>query len=194
MRNRTIKDHDSFAGPNISLRLVTLRDCKEHYLAWLRDPRINQYLETRWNRQTIQTIRDFVKQVRASPDSYLFAIVERSSGDHIGNIKLGPINPHHKHADVSYFIGEPSRWNKGYATEAIAIAVRIGFDQLGLHRIQAGVNESNVGSTRALEKVGFRKEGSFRKQLVGPSGQWEDHLWYGILQGEEKVKPPRPAA
>jgi RimJ/RimL family protein N-acetyltransferase len=34
-----------------------------------------------------------------------------------GKISLGPINFIHKYAEISYFIGEKSFWNKGYATK-----------------------------------------------------------------------------
>jgi RimJ/RimL family protein N-acetyltransferase len=180
-QSRLIDAAERFGGPPVSLRLADLADCTERYVAWLMDPAVNQFLETRWTRQTLQTIREFVGGMVVSADSYLFAIVETDSGEHIGNLKIGPIHARHFYADLSYFIGERSRWGFGYATAAIRCATRIGFERLGLHRLQAGLYASNGASGRALEKAGYSCEGRFKAQLRTTDG-WEDHVWYGITR------------
>jgi hypothetical protein len=107
MLGRRVDPQERFRGSKIVLRLAGLDDCNDQYLAWLKDPTVNQYLETRWREQTLESIRAFVAAQSASPDSYLFAILEADR--HIGNIKVGPILPHHECADVSYFIGARDR-------------------------------------------------------------------------------------
>jgi len=176
-----IKPEDFLAGKKVFLRLVTIKDCTQRYVSWLNDPKVNQYLETRWSNQTIETVREFVNTMINSPDNYLFAIIENKNGTHIGNIKLGPINSHHSFADVSYFIGERSMWGKGYATEAVQLITQFGFKKLRLHRLQAGIYASHVASKRVLEKVGYKFECSRKAQLKGANG-WEDHLLYGLLR------------
>lgn len=146
-------------------------------------PQVNRYLETRWQPQSLESIRAFVAEQLSSPRSYLFAILENASGRHVGNIRLGPINPHHLGADVSYFIGARSVWGRGYATEAVRLVLDLGFSRLGLQRILAGVYASNDVSQRVLEKAGLRPEGVWRRQLQGTGG-WEDHLFHGILREE----------
>jgi ribosomal-protein-alanine N-acetyltransferase len=60
-------------------------------------------------------------------------------------------------------------------TEALKLALEIGFKDLKFHRITAGVNPTNVASLKVLEKVGFVREGYARKNLrVG--GEWCDHI------------------
>jgi ribosomal-protein-alanine N-acetyltransferase len=172
-----------FRADDVALRPLTLQDCTEAYVAWLNDPEVIRYLETRWQPQTLQTVTAFVREVLADPSSHLFAIVEMASDRHIGNLKIGPVDARHAYADVSYFIGERSVWGRGYATQAIRLAAEIGFTRLGLHRLQAGVYEGNVASARALAGAQFREEGRLRRQLRGPAG-WEDHIWYGLLAEE----------
>ena len=179
---RAIAPGERLAGQKIDLRLVTLDDCTPRYEAWLADPEINRYLETRFRPQPLPAIRQFVEAMLASPHDYLFAIVESGSGLHVGNLKVGPINPHHLFADVSYFIGERGRHGRGYAREAIALASAFAFTRLGLHRLQAGVYAGNVASARALEAAGFTREGTFTAQLRTREGSWEDHLWYGLVR------------
>ena len=47
------------------------------------------------------------------------------NNNHIGNIKLGPINFIHKNAVISYFIGEKKLWKRGYTTLAIEEIIKI---------------------------------------------------------------------
>ena len=183
--NRVITPGQRFHGSavGISLRLVVLEDCTPRYLAWLENPEVNRYLETRWNVQSLDAIRTYIGAQLAAADSYLFAI--EAERDHVGNLKIGPINLHHGCADLSYFIGERASWGRGIATSAIRIASKIAFEVLGLYRLQAGVYATNLGSIRALEKADFRREGVWRRQLMGPVGR-EDHLWFGMLAQEYK--------
>jgi [ribosomal protein S5]-alanine N-acetyltransferase len=190
MARRLITPSEEFVGERVRLRLVTLADCNERYLAWLNDPEVSKYLETRWSPQTSSSVEAFVQSMIESEHSYLFAIVERASGQHVGNIKLGPIQPHHAYADVSYFIGERASWGRGLASDAIRLIAQIAFERFDLHRVQAGLYEGNIGSARALEKAGFTLEGRLRRQLrvSKANDAWEDHVWYGLLREEW---PPR---
>lgn len=93
-------------GGRVNLRQLELADCGSHYLAWLNDPDINRYMETKWSIWDPESIRKFVEIQRQSSHSVLFAVIERLSGKHIGNLKIGPVHPHYRHADISYFIGD----------------------------------------------------------------------------------------
>ncbi len=181
---RRIALGETLPGARVSLRVVTLDDCVPRYVAWLADPQINQFLETRWRTHSLESIREFVAGMIDSDDNYQFAIIDNATGTHIGNIKVGPIVWNHLYADISYFIGERSCWGKGYGSEAIRLATGFGFQRLGLHRIQAGLYASNVGSGRALEKAGYHKEAVFKGQLKNAAGAWEDHHWYAVLKDE----------
>ncbi|MCR4792047.1 MAG: GNAT family N-acetyltransferase [Lachnospiraceae bacterium] len=170
-------------GKKIYLRQAEMTDCTERYVDWLNDPEVNQYLETRWSDQNLESIKTFVKSQRENDHSLLFAIVLMENNLHIGNIKIGPINSHYNHADISYFIGEKDQWHKGIATEAIQLICQFGFEQLLLHRIEAGAYEAAVGSWRALEKCGFVREGVFRQQ-VRLNGNYMNVYRYGLLKDE----------
>jgi len=170
---------------NLYLRSLTLDDCTEKYVNWLNDEKVNLYLETRFTVQTIEMIKSFVTNINDSADSYLFGIF--ADDIHIGNIKIGPIHPIYKFADISYFIGEKDCWGKGYATLAIRLITEFGFKTLGLNRIQAGVHGSNISSQKVLEKCGYKKEAVFRNKVYcgcGDKKVWGDHLYLGILKSE----------
>lgn len=170
-------------GKRIILRQIELDDCTNVYVKWLNDPNINRYLETRWSKQNLDSIKEFVKSQRENNHSILLAITMLEDGKHIGNIKIGPVNSYHLHADISYFIGENAYWNKGLASEAINMICQFGFEELGLHRVEAGCYSAAIGSWKALEKNGFVKEGIFRERVIS-DGEYMDIYRYGLLKKE----------
>ncbi len=170
-------------GDLIYLRQIKISDCTEQYVRWLNDPEVNQYLETKWAEQNLETIKSFVESQRENEHSVLFAMVLKENDQHIGNIKIGPVHPHYLHADVSYFIGEKKQWHRGIATEAIRLTCEFGFRELKLHRIEAGAYACAEGSWKALEKCGFKKEGIFRKQILFDD-KYVDVFRYGLLRDE----------
>lgn len=173
-------------GKQINLRQITLDDCTEKYVKWLNDPDVNQYLETKYMDQNLESIRSFVESQRENNHSILFAIIDNESDKHIGNIKIGPVHPHYNHADISYFIGEKDFWHRGIATEAIGLISGFGFDNLHLHRIEAGAYDCAIGSWRALEKCGYKREGVFKEQVFF-NGSYIDIYRYAILESEYAI-------
>jgi RimJ/RimL family protein N-acetyltransferase len=79
----------------------------------------------------------------------------------------------------------PSERGKGYGAEATQLLVDYLFLSRGIVRIQATTNVSNKTAQSALEKAGFKTEGTCRKlKLV--RGVWSDFYLYSILREEWK--------
>ena len=71
--------------------------------------------------------------------------------------------------------------HQGYATEALAEALVVGFKDLELHRIYARVMPENSPSIRLLERLGFHPEG-LEEQCLLIQGKWTDHLRYSRIR------------
>jgi len=100
-----------------------------------------------------------------------------------GHIELGAINRENQTASICrVFIASEYRGNK-LCTPMIKKLLSIGFEDLGLRRIELKVFSFNSAGIRCYENAGFVKEGLLRKsQKVG------DHYWdtvvMAILQEE----------
>jgi RimJ/RimL family protein N-acetyltransferase/methionyl-tRNA formyltransferase len=144
--------------PRLQLRNLTAGDVSERYLSWLHDPEVVRYLEIRFAQHTSVSTTTFIEAVNQSADTILFGIFLRDGGQHIGNIKLGPVNAHHGRADIGLMLGDRRQWGKGHASEAISAITKYAFAELGLQKVTAGCYEENVGSLKTFLKVGFMQE------------------------------------
>jgi RimJ/RimL family protein N-acetyltransferase len=103
------------------------------------------------------------------------------AGELCGAVGL-TIEPAHRRAELGYWIGRPF-WGRGYATQAAAAVMAIGFGEMGLRRIYATHLTRNPASGRVLEKLGMRPEGILRQHVLH-RGRWEDLAIRGCLAAE----------
>lgn len=178
----------------LELRNLEPSDATARYVGWLNDPGITRFLEVRFHTHTIESTADFIRSVNASPDTILFGLFVDGGRRHIGNIKLGPVNLHHRRADIGLVIGDRAEWGKGYATEAIALVTAFGFHELGLVKITAGCYGANQGSLKAFEKAGFLMEARLPQHWITPDGP-DDEFLIGLTAGQHaeltRVRPAR---
>jgi [ribosomal protein S5]-alanine N-acetyltransferase len=152
-------------GERILLRPVNLEDVTEAYIAWMNDPEVNRFMETRFKSHSREVIADFVRDMRADPNILFFAIVLKGETRHIGNIKLA-IRPEHSRGEISLFIGDKEQWGRGLATEAISLVKKYGLKTIGVAKLTAGCYANNLGSVRAFENNGFERDALLRAEYV----------------------------
>ena len=178
----TVGTMTTLQSSRLLLRPLSESDLTPTYVAWLNDPAVTAFLETRFSPQTLESVRVYWQQHHADASSPWWAICRRDEQDrHIGNIKLGPIHPIHRRADISLFIGDRTSWGQGLATEAIRLVCDWAFKDLKLLKLCAGLYASNQGSRRAFEKCGFRLEGRLCQEAFDLDGTRTDILRLGLL-------------
>ncbi|WP_042169417.1 GNAT family N-acetyltransferase [Paenibacillus gorillae] len=122
-------------------------------------------------------------EAMANDQSYTFGIFLQATDELIGRAALtGIARGPFQNAYLGYFVDQQHN-GKGYATAAVSLCVEKAFNELGLHRVQAGVMPRNTPSIRVLEKAGFRHEG-LAQQYLKINGAWEDHALFAILSSD----------
>ena len=160
---------------NAVVRLTVLKpdDVSDAYVDWLNDPEINRYLESRFTVHDRAGVAAYVASMLASPTTLFMAIHSKALDQHVGNIKIGPIDRNHGLGEIGLMIGERAAWGRGIATHAIAAVADIGFLDLGLRKLTAGCYADNNGSRIAFERAGFTVEATRRAHFVS-DGRLED--------------------
>lgn len=148
-----VRPQDTITGEHIELRILTEADASEEYAAWLNDPMVNQYLETR--HVSLEELKTYIREKAEKPDALLFGIFWRENSRHIGNLKLEPIDREKGEAAIGILIGDKASWGKGVATEATNLAAEYAFSTLKLRALTLGVIPENTAAIRVYEKCGF---------------------------------------
>ena len=186
---KNMDNHSYFIkGPRLFLREIRQSDVNASYYAWLNDPETTRYLEVRHSPVSMEEMTRHVSELDGRTDILFLAICQNAGRKHIGNIKLGPINNIHRFASLSILIGDKSSRGKGYASEAISVLADFAFNTLNLNRLSAGLYEGNIGSYKAFEKAGFRKEGIFRKMRYY-QGKYVDQIMMGLIRQDMRSHP-----
>lgn len=171
------------AGTRIFLRPLSEADLGGDYLRWLNDPEVARYLETGRFPVTPDDLRRYFERFAHSRDDLIFAIIDKATGLHIGNVTLNRISWMHRTTDTGLMIGKKEFWGRGYAYEAWGLVIRYAFERLGLRKIIAGVIDGNAASLATLQKLGFQIEGRLREELWA-DGVYRDVFRLGLFRAE----------
>jgi ribosomal-protein-alanine N-acetyltransferase len=85
-------------------------------------------------------------------------------------------------ASVGYWVAEAVN-GRGVASKALAQMIDVAFNELGLHRLQAGTLLHNAGSQKVLARNGFERIGVARS-FLRIAGRWQDHILFQRLNDD----------
>jgi len=104
------------------------------------------------------------------------------TGELAGDVVLFWHSREHAGGELGY-VFHPDWAGRGYATEAARAMLRLGFEELGLHRIVARIDENNEPSARLARRLGMRQEARLvRNEFF--KGEWSTELNFAMLADE----------
>jgi len=165
---------------DFKLRPVCENDATEAYASWLRDAETTKFLESGSLSESPESIKAYIQKTRSNPKALFLAIVLHDNAEHVGNVKLEPIEWGHRCATLGIMIGAPSARGRGLGERVVREVVRLAFADLKLNRVMLGVASDNLAGVRCYEKVGFVIEGRLRQACRREHG-FVDSLIMGIL-------------
>jgi RimJ/RimL family protein N-acetyltransferase len=120
--------------------------------------------------------------LEAEGDTLVLGLEERDGGRLVGNVILHWSSEQHRQGEIG-FVLHPDEQGRGFAREASLEMLRLGFDELRLHRITGRCDGRNDASARLLERLGMRREAHLRENEC-VKGEWTDELVYAMLADE----------
>jgi [ribosomal protein S5]-alanine N-acetyltransferase len=152
----------------------------------LGDRSVTKYLPYRVQHETgLQFVTRALREQRFGA-GFSFAIVVGPRGEVVGQVRLMNWSPEEERAELGIWLAR-THWGRGYGTDAARLACQFGFHSMRLHRILAQVVAGNDASAAMLRRLGFRREGSLRKEArIGKT--WTDVWVFGLLRRELKTE------
>ena len=131
--------------------------------------------------------------VPGESDVFIYKAVDSKTGQTLAHVSLGNVSDRDRSARLTrVLVGESAQRGRGVCTQMIRAVLRIGFEELGLHRISLGVYTFNHGAIRCYLKAGFKKEGVLRDVVRHGDDYWS-MVEMGILEDEWRELPPPPS-
>lgn len=119
--------------------------------------------------------------IESGEERHAVAIVAAEGGALYGSIDMGVNAMRTGH--IGYWVAREAR-GRGVCTAALARLCRFAFEELGLERLELMTDPENEASQRVAEKVGFRREGVLRSQLLHRDGRRRDSVMFSLLPDE----------
>lgn len=179
----------SYSLPIETDRLTLRRYVEDDYDDLLKlqsNPDVTRFLlyDVRTPEQVKETLAGRLADVPMDRDGQALtvAVILRDTGQHVGEVVLFMNSVEQRTGELGY-VFHPEFHGRGFAVEASVELLRLGFEQLGMHRIIARLDARNSGSVNLLKRLGLRQEAHFVKNEY-LKGEWTDELVFAMLAEE----------
>ncbi|HET6850415.1 MAG TPA: GNAT family protein [Gaiellales bacterium] len=156
-------------------------ESREDVTRWLYyEPRTAAESEEALARRVVRT------RLAHEGDALELGIEHAGTGALLGTVILMYRSEQHRQGEIG-FVLHPDHQGQGFAREAAREMLRLGFEQLGLHRIVGRLEPRNEASARLLERLGMRREAHLiENEWV--KGEWQSELIYAMLDREWRAQ------
>jgi RimJ/RimL family protein N-acetyltransferase len=178
-------------GDGVMLREFTAEDVDAIFAVY-GDPVVTEHLsfEPRTREQVADTLAVAVRTATDQPRTeYSLAAARPATGEAIGFARLAidSTHPGQRSAQLGFAL-RADAWGHGYGAETVRLLFRLGFDELGLHRLWGARSPENTVSDRLMSKLGMVEEGRIRGHIL-VRGAWRDSIVHSILEDEWTTQP-----
>ena len=128
-----------------------------------------------------------------NPEVFIYKAVETETGRAVGHISLGGISEQNRSGRISrVLVAEGRGRGRGYCAAMVRALLRIGFEQLHLHRIDLGVYDFNHAAIRCYKRCGLRVDGVMRDVARHDDDYWS-LVEMSMLEDEWMAQQTPPA-
>lgn len=175
----------------LDLRLLNESDIPEMFSITQKYPDMARYMT--WNSpKTLDEAQEkFLKKDCRDAEDLNFGIFLKENSKFVGRVSVRNFHLFQQDAvKRSVFLSfwlTPEVQGKGLGTEFLKEVCRFCFEDIGLHKIFAGVFTANIPSQKLLAKIGFREIGLLRKHYL-KNGEYYDSTRYELLAEDFSVE------
>ena len=175
-------DDLALTGPTLRVRIPREEDAHGLFKE-ASDPEVTRWFS--WGPYSSEAeARSYLARLPAQRErgEHLDLVVEHLDAGPIGITGLGELAVRDRRAVIGSWLGR-AWWGTGANREAKALMCHLAFELLGLDRVGAYSNVEHARSQRALERIGFRREGVLRG-YHRHGGRALDVVVFGLLRAD----------
>ena len=166
----------------IYLRAIETNDYTTTF-QWRNDDEISSMVGGQKYFVSLEKEKQWIERVVGDNSTIRLMVCLKEGNKPIGMVTLADVNYVNRSAHSHILIGDKSEWGKGYGTVALKQLLDYAFEEMGLHRVEAMVLESNVGSVKMHKKCGYTEEG-VKRESIYKNGKYHNQLIMSVLCDE----------
>lgn len=138
---------------------------------------------------TVESMEWYIQDTNVAgvSDAFVFKAVDVDTGVVVGHISLGGLSWKNRSSRISRVLVSPDAIQKGVCQQMTQAVLKIGFEELGLHRIGLGVYENNKAALNCYLKSGLNIEGVSR-DILWYNGEFLSMVEMAILEDEWRTQ------
>jgi [ribosomal protein S5]-alanine N-acetyltransferase len=129
---------------------------------------------------TVEEFNQYLSKLGQGTAEFLL-IFARDAGALAGFVTITGLTGAPYHRAILGFGAFVPLAGKGYMSDGMKLAIRFGFNELGLHRLEADVQPGNWASINLVKRLGFRREG-YSPAFILIDGHWRDYERWAITK------------
>ncbi len=174
MTNLKIKriDNSRIILEPFSHKLIT-----DEYLSWMNDKETTKFIKKAKDNMTLDDIYSFANNMIKSKEDYFFAILLKENFQHIGNVRLGPIDFNLSKSGFGIMIGDKNFHRCGIGTEVMELIKDFSFNYLRLKLLCFPAVKSSTAATNLYYKAGFKCSRELKKTFDKNGKSWKLVEW-----------------
>lgn len=136
-----------------------------------------------------EKLRDYIKnalQEASDGKSIPFTIYNKQTSKYVGSTRFGHIDTKNKTLHIGWTWISPETCGTGFNHQMKFLMLRYAFETMQFEKVEFRIDERNVVSRKAVEKLGATLEGILRKNIIVKNGFRRSSCCYGILKEEWK--------
>ena len=127
---------------------------------------------------------DAALKSREEGDRFAFAVIEETSGTVLGSTSYHDILPAVKRVEIGYTWYAKRVQRTHVNTTCKLLLLTHAFDTLGCNVVGWRTDIFNIASQRAIERLGAKKDGVIRGNVLRRDGTIRDTVMYSLHRGE----------
>ena len=132
----------------------------------MNDRDTSKYLINYNKKYNLEDIQKYVKFLSNSKLDYFYSI-HKKNNEHIGNLRLGPIQQKTNTIRFGMMIGNKKNWGKGIGSQVMEFTINQCFKKNNFDKIILSVSDKNKAAIKLYEKFKFKIDKRYKIKKIG---------------------------
>lgn len=134
--------------------------------------------------QRVKLLMDNAWLEKANGTQYPFVVYHKRDQRIVGTTRLMEIAPQHKKLEIGHTWYHPGYWASVVNPECKLLLLTYCFGQLKALRVQLRTSDKNIRSQTAIAKLGAKREGVLRNDIISIDGSKRNSVYFSIIDEE----------